>query len=184
MAEFEFPGVFLEEVEGKPKPIDGVPTGTGAPLGKADRARWLYAIAIGGVALAGLAFWSATIRGSVTVELLRSPGGIAAFGAIFLSAFVLSILRTLVRWRRRRRGRPPLAVGRLAIGLVVFQLALLVALGICLAALVLSLLVARAFTQDLVVAGLDVLVGGTWATLAGAALRDLLLLVQAARADP
>jgi len=183
VAEFEFPGVFVEEVGGSPKPFDGVPTDGGETLGRADRARWLYAIAIAGAALAGLGFWSAMIGGSVIMALLDTAGGVAAFGAIFLSAFVLSVSRALVEWRRRKKGRPPLAVGKLAIGLVVFQLAQLVALGICLAALVASLLVARAFTQDLLVAGLNVLIGGTWAWLAGAALRDLLLLMQAASAD-
>ncbi len=61
-AEVEHPGVFVEETGGTPKPIDGVPTHGGDALGRADRPRWAYAIAIGGSALAGLGLWLAVRR--------------------------------------------------------------------------------------------------------------------------
>lgn len=61
MAEFEHPGVFVEETGGRSRPIDGVPTNGGDPLGSADRPRWLYGIAIG-AALGGLGLWLALRR--------------------------------------------------------------------------------------------------------------------------
>jgi hypothetical protein len=179
MPEFEFPGIFVEEAGGKPKPIDGVPTSAGNALTWADGPHFFRVIAIGGALLAGLGISLAMIRGNV-----RVPGGIAGLVAIFVSAFVLSMLRALVEWRRRRAGRPPLRPGRLALAVAVLLLAQLVALGICLLALVVSLPVAPAFTPVLLAAGLHVLIGCTWACLAGGALRDLLLLVQAARDGP
>lgn len=184
MAEFEFPGVLVEEAGASPKPIDGVPTNGGDALSAADRARWLYGIAIGGAALAGLGLWLAMIRGNVIIELLGTPGGLAGFAAIFVSAFVLSMLRMLVEWRRRSTRRPPLRLGKVAVAVAVFQLAELVAVGLCLTALLVSLLLARAFTPILLAAGINVLVGCTWTWMAGASLRDLLLLVQAARNHP
>lgn len=183
MPEFEFPGVIVEEVGGQPKPIDGVPTDGGGALGAADRVRWIYGIAIGGAALAGLGLWLAMIEVNVLMALVRMSGGVAGVVAIWVAAIVLGMSRALVESRRRRAGRPPLRPGRLALGLGVFQLANLVAWGICLAAVVVSLLVARAYTSVLVWAGINVVVGCALAWLVGGALRDLLLLVQAARAD-
>ena len=183
MPEFEYPGVQVEEVGGKPKPIDGVPTSASDPLTWADGPRFFQVIAIGGAALAGLGIWLAMTRGNVIIELVRTAG-VAGLAAIFGSAFVLTLLRALVEWRRRRAGRPPLSHGNLSLGLAVYLLATLVAQGICLLALVASLLVGPAFTQVLLAANLYVLVGSPWPWLAGAALRDLLLLVQAARNDP
>lgn len=183
MPEFEHPGVYVEEVGGKPKPIEGVPTSAGDALTWADGPHFFHGIAIGGAVLAGLGICLAMIRGNVIIDLIRTPAGVAGLGAVFVSAAVLAGLRALVEWRRRKAGRPPLRIGRLAFGVAVFQLVTLVALGICLLALVVSLLVAPAFTPVLLAVGLNVLVGYTWAWLAGAALRDLLLLVQAGN-DP
>jgi hypothetical protein len=183
VAEFEFPGVLVEETEGNPKPIDGVPTHIFDTLSKADWARWLYGIAVGGAALAGLAIWLTMIRENVIIRPFLTPVGIAGVGAIFVSAFALSILTSLVEWRRRKAGRPPLRLGWMQFGIVVFKLVALVAVGICLAAVLASLLVARAYTLDLLAAAINVLVSCTLVWLAGEALRDLLLLLQAARAD-
>ena len=74
MAEFEFPGVLVEETDAKPKPIDGVPTGAGDPLASAERARWLYRIAIGGAALAGLGLWLAMRRGAAAPRVKKGGG--------------------------------------------------------------------------------------------------------------
>ena len=63
-AEFEHPGVFVEEVGGTPKPIDGVPTKGGDASSTPDRARWLYGITLAGAALAGLGLWLAMSRGA------------------------------------------------------------------------------------------------------------------------
>ena len=54
MPETEHPGVYVEETDGKPKPIEGVPTDALTP---ADRRRWLIGLVIGAIVLAGLGFW-------------------------------------------------------------------------------------------------------------------------------
>lgn len=71
MAEFEFPGVFVEEVGAKPKPIDGVPTKGGDAPSPPDRARWLYAITLAGAALAGLGLWLAMSRGAAAPRVKK-----------------------------------------------------------------------------------------------------------------
>jgi len=179
--EYEFPGVYVEEAGGNPKPVEGVSTRSGDPLAAADGPGFFRGVAIGGAVLAGLGIWLAMIQVNVVGQLLRSPAGVALPGAIFVSAAVLNLWRALVEWRRRRAGRPPLGRGRLALGVGVFLLAQLVAQGICLLALVVSLPVAPAFTPVLLAAAINVLIGGTFVWLAGTALRDLLLLAQAAR---
>jgi hypothetical protein len=181
--EFEFPGVFVEETGRNPKPIEGVPTNAFDGLSKGDWARWLYGIAVGGAALGILGLWLTITREQAILRLFLAPAGVAGIGAIVVAAFVLGISRSMVEWRRRKAGRPPLRLGWVQFGVVAFQLAHLVAVGICLAALLGSLLVARAYTLDLVAAAINVLIGGTFVWMAGVARRDLLLILQAARTD-
>lgn len=183
MPQYEFPGVHVEEAGASPKLIEGVPTGTGDPLTAADGRRFFQWIAIGGAVLAGLGLWLAIVRGNAILQLLPSFAGAAILGATFVAAALLNGARALVEWRRRRAGRPPLRRGRLALGVGAFLLAQLVAQGLCLLALFVSWLIAPAFTSLLLAAFINVLIGGTWLWLAGAALRDLLLLAQAARDD-
>jgi len=184
MPEFEHPGVHVEEVGEKPKPIAGVPTSGGDVPTWADGPHFFRGIFIGGAVLAGLGILLAAVRGNAIIELVFTPVGVAALGATFVSAFVLSLLRALVEWRRRKARRPPLRGGNLALGLAVFKLAALVALGVCLLALIVSLPFGPPVTPVLLAAGLNLLVGYIFARLAGGALCDLLLLVQAARDDP
>jgi len=184
MPEFEHPGAHVEEVGGKPKPVAGVPTGGGDALTWADGPQFFRVVAIGGAVLAGLSILLAMVCGYVIIKLLFTPVGAAGLGAIFVAAFVLGMLTALVEWRRRRAGRPPLIYGNLALGVAVFKLATLVALGICLLALVVSLPFGPPVTAILLAAVLNVLIGCAFAGLAGGALRDLLLLMQAARNDP
>lgn len=56
MSEVEHPGIFVEEVDGKGKPIEGVPTDALTPR---DRRRWLIGLAVGAIVLTGLGFWFA-----------------------------------------------------------------------------------------------------------------------------
>jgi hypothetical protein len=181
---YEFPGVYVEEAGGSPTPIEGIPTRAVDPPTWADGPYFFHGIAIGGAVLAGLGISAAMIRGNVIIELLGTPAGEAGFIAILAAALVLAGLRALVEWRRRRAGRPPLRFGKLAFGIAVFQLAALVALSICLLALLVSLLAGPPFTSVLLAAWINVVVGYVWVGFAGAAPRDFLLLLQAARNDP
>lgn len=56
MSEVEHPGVFVEEMDGQGKPIDGVPTDA---LTSRDRRRWIIPLALGAIVLAGLGPWFA-----------------------------------------------------------------------------------------------------------------------------
>jgi hypothetical protein len=179
--EFEFPGVFVEETGGKPKPVDGVPTNFGDGLSPADWTRLAYGIVIGGAAVAGLGLWLAMVWREAMTGFLVTPAGALGLIAILGSALVLVGLRALVEWRRRLAGRPPLGLGKVAFGVAAFRLVYLVAFGLCLMVVVASLLVARAWTLELLAATIALLIGCMWAWFAGCALRDLLLLVQAAR---
>lgn len=178
--EYEHPGVYVEE-RASPTPIDGVPTDDGDALTAADRATWIYRVMIGGLVLTGLGFGLAVIRGNLILAIIRMPGGIELLGAIFVSAFVLAIVRPLVERRRRMAGRPELRVGKFVLGIVSFKFAALVAANLGLVALAASLLAGSALAPLLVAAGSNLLVGYVFVSLMAGALRDLLLLAQAAR---
>jgi hypothetical protein len=182
--EYEFPGVYVEEVEGKSKPIDGVPTDDGEALTWADGPSFVRVIALGAAVLAGLAIWLAMTWGNVTLELFFLPGGAESALALLGCALLLNALRALVEWRRRKAGRPPLRYGNVALGLAAFVLATSVAFGLCLLVWAASLLVTPDLSPDFLTAGLTVVVGSFLIRLIGGSVRDLLLLVQAARNDP
>lgn len=56
MPEYEHPGVYVEEADGKPGPIEGVPTDALTPR---DRRRWLIGLVIGAIVLAVVGYWFA-----------------------------------------------------------------------------------------------------------------------------
>lgn len=172
--EYEHPGVYVDETGGG-RPIEGVPTDA---LTWSDRAIWRVAI-IGGIILAGLGFGLAFTRGNVVEELFSMPGGEAGLVSILAAALLLGALRVLMEWRRRAAGRPPLQYGKLAFGVLLFQLATLVAVGICVPAWLGSLLVAPAVSWDLWVAVVNVLVGCVFLQMAGRSVRDLMMLIMA-----
>ncbi len=179
--ETEHPGVYVEEVGGNPKSIDGVPTSDGDLFESMSGARFRYGVAIGGAALAGLGILLALPRGNVIFQLFDTPAGPLAMVVLFVAALLLSFLRRYVEWRRRVAGRALLPVGKVAFGVVAFMLATLVAVTICLIALAALLLAGPDFTSIMVTATINVLVGCFLVQLAGTSLRDVLLLAEAIR---
>lgn len=180
MPKVEHPGIYVEEVGGQPKPIDGVPTGGGDLFDAMSGARFRYGVAIGGAVLAGLAILLASTRGNVILQLFHTSWGTQLFVALFVAALVLGMLRRLVEWRRRVAGRALLPVGMVAFGLISFMLATIVALIICLIALVGSALVGPDVTV-MVAATINVLLGCVMVQFALKSLRDILLLIGAVR---
>jgi hypothetical protein len=140
-------------------------------------------VVLGGAALAGLGFLTASLRGNLIADLTRMPGGIALLGGIIAAALVTGVLRLLVEGRRRKAKRPPLRIGKFAVGVGVFKLAGFVAMHIGLLALLASLPVGPSLGHLLSTAGINIVLGAAFASLAAGALRDLLLLVQAGRND-
>jgi hypothetical protein len=176
MAETEPPGVYVEAA-GLPGPIEGVPTDA---LTWSDRAIWRLAT-IGGLVLAGLGIGLSLTRGNELAELIAMPGGAEGMLAILGAALLFGTVRGLVEWRRRSKGRPLLRYGKLAFGVLFFQLATLVAVGICLPVWLASFLVAPAYSWHLGMTFMNLLIGCVFIKFAGGAVRDLMLLVQAVR---
>jgi len=176
MAEIEHPGVYVEET-GSGKPIEGVPTDA---LTSADRRRWLVGLAIGGFVMAGLAILLAATRGDLFLELLAARWGAIGVVGLLGVTLLLGVLRRRLEWRRRVAGRAPLPLGRLAVGLLVFLLANLVAVIAC--AIVLAMVTLAGWDGEVMLtATLNLLVGGVMVQLVLSALRDLSLLTAAAR---
>ena len=176
MSEVEHPGVYVEET-GSGKPIEGVPTDALTP---AARRRWLIGLAMGGFAMAGLAILHAATRGDLFIELFVARWGSFGLAGLLGVALLLGVLRRLLEWRRRVAGRAPLPLGRVAVGLLVFMLANLVAVIAC--AIVLAMVTLAGWDVEVMLtATINLLVGGVMVQLAWGALRDLSLLAAAVR---
>lgn len=175
--ETEHPGVYVEETDGKPKPIEGVPTDALTPR---DRRRWIVGLVIGGFVLAGLAVLFATTGGDLVAQLFVTPPGALGFIALLVGALLLGILRRLLEWRRRVAGRASLPLGRIAFGLAVFMVANLVAVTTC--GIVLAVVVLAGWDVEIMLtATIHLLVGGVMVQLVLGSLRDISLLAAAVR---
>lgn len=183
MPDYEHPGVYVDEVA-PPTPIDGVTTDGGRALNWLKGPHVFRNIVVAGAMLAALNVLLAIFPGDLIVLLIRAPGGIESLLAIIGSAIVLTVLRALVGWRRRKAGRPELLFGRVAVGVFLFKLVNLAAVVICLPTLLLAWAVTPIPERILLAAGINTLVGGVLIGTAGGIVRDLLLLAQAARNEP
>lgn len=178
--EYEHPGVYVEE---RPPgaAVEGVPTDA---LTARDRRRWAIGLTIGAIVLTGLGIGLAIMRGNVIFQFIEMPGGGEIVLSIIGAAILFGTLKSLVEWRRRATSRPPLRRGRLAHGLVIFQLTTLIALLFWVLAWAASLLAARSLASAVLDGGINILVGCVLLQALGGALRDLLLLAQVARFEP